>query len=134
MVRGLLEKIISLGSQGAIVPFSRIDNLKNDMIALKNGEYHTDWLNRMVNHITDDANIFVPSDISFEPRSLISVVIPSPKVHLQLNHQGKMIPCVVPPVISNLYLLEANMLKQMEEYLTPLGLSIIKAPTLPQKL
>ena len=79
MIKGLFDEIISHGDRGAVVPFPCIIDIKNDMKTLINGEYHTYWLNRMANHITDDTNKFVPTDISFKPRLLISVVIPCKK-------------------------------------------------------
>jgi hypothetical protein len=58
MIKGLLDEIISHGDQGAVVPFSRIIDIKNDMKTLINGEYHTDWLNRMANHIVQIYDFF----------------------------------------------------------------------------
>ena len=54
MIIRLLNEIASHGDRGAIIPFSRIDELKKDMIALKNEDYHTDWLNRMANSMNKD--------------------------------------------------------------------------------
>jgi len=53
VIQELLSTIASNGDRGVVVPFSRVDDLKKDMMELRNGEYHTDWLNRMANHITD---------------------------------------------------------------------------------
>ena len=134
MIRGLLDEIVSHGDRGAVVPFSRIDDIKSDMVALKNREFHTDWLNRMVKHTTDDANKFIPSDIDFEPCSLISIVMPSPKVLLQFNYCGKSLHCVVPPHYTNWYAKNDQTLKYIGEYLTPFGFSVVKALTFPQKM
>ena len=134
MIQGLLDEIFTHGDRGAVVPFSRIGDIKSDMTALKNGEFHTDWLNRMVNHITDDSNKFIPSDIGFVPRSLISVVMSSPKVLLQFNYCGKLFHCVVPPHYTDWYAKNDQVLKYIGKYLKPLGFSVAKAVTLPQKL
>jgi len=52
------------------VPFSRISDLKKDMMDLKNGEYHTEWLDRMANHITGDTNAFIPSHTNPQLKAL----------------------------------------------------------------
>ena len=134
MIRGLLDEITSHGDRGAITPFSRIEDLKNDLIALKNGDYHTDWLNRMVNHITDDANKFIPANVNFEPRSLISVIMPSHKVIYQFSYLGKFVNYAVPPGQNNFYKNNDRVLQYISEYLSPLGFSAAKAVTIPQKL
>jgi len=134
LIKRLLDEIVAHGDRGAVVPFSRIDDIKNDMTDLKNGDFHTDWLNRMSKHITDDSNKFIPSDISFEPRSLISVVMPSAKALLQFNYSGRLFHCAVPPHYTNWYTKNDQVLKYIGEYLHPLGFSVVKAVTLPQKL
>ena len=134
MIRGLLDDITSHGDQGAVVPFSRVEDLKKDMIALKNGDFHTDWINRMANHITDDANKFVPAGIGFEPRSLISVVMPTQKAIFQFSYHGKTVECRVPPIQTNFYKNNDRVLHYLSDYLLPIGFSAAKAVTLPQKL
>jgi epoxyqueuosine reductase len=134
MINDLLSVIRSHGNRGAVVPFSRIDDLKKDMVDLKNGEYHTDWLDRMTKHITGNENRFIPSDISFVPRSLISVVMPSPKVILQFCYRGNAIPCIVPPHYTNWYENNGQALQYIGDYLASLGYSIVTAETITQKL
>jgi epoxyqueuosine reductase len=134
MIRGLLDEIISHGDRGAVVPFSRIIDLKKDMMILKQGNYHTDWMNRMANHILDDADKFVPANLSFKPRSLISVVMPSHKTKFQFSYRGKLVDCAVPPAQNNFYNNNDRVLRYISDYLSPLGFAIVKAETLPQKL
>ena len=134
MIEALLSTIDSQGDRGAVVPFFRVDDLKQDMLDLKNGEYHTDWLNRMVNHITDEANKFIPAKTGFEPRSLIVVIMPSPKTILLFGYRGKMVPCVVPPNYINFYVNNNRVERYLNEFLAPLGFSAAKAVTLPHKL
>jgi epoxyqueuosine reductase len=134
MIKGLLDEIISHGDRGAVVPFSRVNDLKKDMFDLKNGEFHTDWINRMVNHITADENKFIPPDVGFEPRSLICIVMSDSKVILSFNDRGKSIECVVPPNYVGFDTRNARALKYINDYLAPLGYSAAIAPTLPQKM
>ena len=134
MIAELMSTIDSHGDRGAVIPFFRVDDLKQDMLDLKNEGYHTDWLSRMVNHITDDTNRFIPSEASFEPRSLIVVVIPSPMTILPFGYHGKMVHCVVPPNYSNFYANNDRVEQYLNEFLAPLGFSAIKAVTLPHKL
>ena len=134
MINGLLDEISGHGDRGAVVPFSRIDDIKSDMTALKNGDFHTDWLDRMTKHITDDSNKFIPSDIGFEPRCLVSVVMPSPKAMLQFDYSGKTFQCVVPPHYTDWYAKNDRVLEYIGEYLKPLGFSVAKALTFSQKL
>jgi len=134
MIKKLLNEIASHGDRGAIIPFSRIGELKKDMIALKNGDYHTDWINRMANHITDVSNKFIPANISFEPRSLIIVVMPSPKAIFQFNYRGRLVSYPTPPVQIDFYKNNDRVLHYVSNYLSPLGFSTVIAVTLPQKL
>ena len=126
--------ISSFGSRGALVPLSRIEDIKQDMMALKNGPFHTDWLDKMVRHVTDASNPFLPSGISFDPCSLISVVTPSPKVTLQFVFQGEEFDCAVPPHYTNWDLNNESMLQDLKDYLAPHGYSVAMAKTFPQKM
>ena len=134
MITGLLNEFIIQGDRGAVVPFSRIENLKKDMMDLQNGEFHTEWLNRMANHITDEANKFIPSDFSVKPCSLITVLIPSPKVILKFNYNGKLIPVEVPTHYTNWDKNNDRVLKYIIDYLKPHGYTAAKAVTLSHKL
>jgi len=134
MVKGLLEEIANHGDRGAVAPFSRIEDLKRDMAALKNGGYHTDWLDRMANHIADDANKFIPADINFEPRSLISVAMPNHKALLQFSYRGKLFSFAVPPGQTDFYKNNDRVMQYIRSFLSPLGFSAAIAATLPLKL
>jgi len=50
MTEDLLNDIGFHGDRGVVFPFSCINEIKKDMTTLSNGDFHTDWLNRMVNH------------------------------------------------------------------------------------
>ena len=134
MIKGLLDEIAYNGDRGVIMPFSRTEDLKKDLNALKDGAYHSDWLNRMINHITDDTNKFIPAKINFVPCSLISVVMPSQKVIFQFSYHGKPVDCVVPPIYIDFYKNNDRVLRYLSDYLSPNGFSVVKAATLPHKL
>ena len=134
MINNLLSEIVSQGDRGAVVPFSRIDDIKQDMVELQNGEFHTEWLDRMANHITDDADKFIPYDIPFAPRSLISVIIPNPKATLQFTYHGSSFNCVVPPHYTNWNKNNIRVQQYLSEYLSPFGFSVARALTIPHKL
>ena len=134
MINGLLNEIASHGNQGAVVSFSRIDDIKRDMLELKNGEYHTEWLDRMVAHITADEDKFIPPDIIFKPLSVITVVIPNPKSVIQFCYNGKPVQCIVPPHYTNWEMNNEQVLQHINDYLAQFGFSAVIAITLPQKL
>lgn len=62
LINSLINTISSHGDQGAIVPYSRISSLKEDMLKLKNGDFHTTWTDRMANYITHEDDKFIPVD------------------------------------------------------------------------
>jgi len=134
MTNALLEIIKSHGDRGAIVPYSRIGDLKADMLALKNEEYHMDWLDRMAKHVTGDGDRFIPADCGFVPRSLISIVMPNPKVMVQFQYRGRPVPCAVPAHYTNWERNNRRALQYLRDYLSPQGFSVAMTITLPQKL
>ncbi|MCL2096593.1 MAG: 4Fe-4S binding protein [Oscillospiraceae bacterium] len=134
MIKNLLDLIVSHGDRGTVVPFTRINDLKRNMIDLKNGDYHTDWLNRMANYITNDKNKFMPPDLNFVPCSLISIIRSSPKVILGFNYNDKLIDCVVPPHYTDFHLNCDKIEHYICDYLSPLGFSVKGVHTLPQKM
>jgi len=88
----------------------------------------------MINHVTDDANKFIPQEFSKEHRSVFIVLIPSPKVVLEFNFAGKLIPVEVPAHYSYWDRNNNRVQQYINEYLAPLGYSAAKAVTLPHKL
>lgn len=134
MINRLLDTITAHGHKGAVVPFSRVASIKEDMLTLKNGAFHTSWLDRMANYMTGEADKFIPDDIGFAPQSLISVVMPSPKVMLQFNYHGKLVNCALPPHYINWDSNNKRVLQYITDYISPFGYSAVIAPTFPQKL
>ena len=127
MIKALRNEMVSHGDRGAIVPISRYDDLKREMEALKTGEYHA-WSDLMAEKMV------LPNELGFKPRSLISVITPSPKVMLQFNYRGKPIQCVVPPIYSDEDSKDIKVLKYINEFLKPRGFMAAVANNLPKKL
>jgi epoxyqueuosine reductase len=134
MITDLLDTIIAHGDRGAAVSLSRVADIKKDMLDLKNGEFHPYWLDRMANHMTGDADKYIPADICFNPQSLISVAMPSPKVIIQFNFRGKPINCVLPPHYINGDSNNERVLQYIADYLMPSGYSAVTARTFPHKM
>ena len=132
MIKGLLDAIASHGNRGAVVPFPRIEDLKKDMLEVQASGYHTDWLDRMVNHMTGDTAKFAPAE--FQPRSLISVVMPSSKVILRFQYRGKPVQCVVPPLYTTWDSKNNQTLQAICDYLSPHGYTAAMIKTVTQKL
>jgi epoxyqueuosine reductase len=127
MKEGLLNEIAAHGDRGAIVPVSRYDELKRELEALKEGEYHafSDWIaGRMV----------MNNELGFQPRSLISVITPSPKVIFEFTYHGKPIHCMVPPQYLEEGTKDQEVLQYINAYLEPLGYKAALFDNLPQKL
>lgn len=134
MTEKLLKLIADQGDKGAIVPVSRIADLKDDILELSKGDFHTSFLDRRIDWILDDKADFIPSDTGFKPNSLISIIIPSPKVILQFNHNNKSYDCAVPPTYSNWYSTNDRVLQYLGDYLGAHGFSAKHIFTVPQKM
>lgn len=130
MIKDLLNEIVSHGDRGAVVPISRINDLKQDMYDLQNGEYHTGYVDWMAGN----ADKFIPAGLDFEPRSVISVVRPDPKVILRFTYGGKPVNCIVPPLYTNEDAKGEEVLRYISNYVKPLGYTVAGAGSLPQKL
>jgi hypothetical protein len=134
IIRNLLDEIRSNGDRGAVVPFSHAEDIKNDLIALRDNNYHTSWLDRMVNHLTGDEKKYIPADMAFEPRSLISIVMPSPKVILQFAYCEKTFHIAIPPGYRGFYTMNERPLSYLKKFLAQYGYSAATAETFPQKM
>jgi epoxyqueuosine reductase len=134
MQQGLIDLFRVNGERGAAVPFSRVDDLKRDMLELKAGDYHTHWLDRMIKHMTSEENQFNPDKLSFKARSLISVTMPGPKVLLRFMYHGKPLQCVVPPHYTDWEKNNMRVLDYLRDYLRPFGYSAEIFETVTQKL
>ena len=84
--------------------------------------------------MTGGEDRFIPPDMGFAPRSLISVIIPGPKVILRFNYLGNAVNCVLPPHFANWEANNKRALRYITEYLTPLGFSVAITRTFPHKM
>ncbi len=127
MIKALLDEIAAHGDQGAVVPVSRFEDLKREMEDLRSEANHafSDWM---------AGAMAIPSDLGFEPQSIIVVVTPSPKVMLQFNHLGKPVQCIVPPYYTDENTIGIKVLDYINACLTPFGFASAEAGQLPQKL
>lgn len=127
MNEGLLKEIAAHGDRGAIVPVSRFDELKCEIEALKTVKYHT-FINWMA------SSMAIPDELGFQPRSLISVITPSPKIIIGFTYRGKLIHCVVPPQYLDEGFKDNKVLQYINAYLEPFGHRAALFGKLPQKL
>ena len=114
MKEGLLKEIAAHGDRGAIVPISRFDELKSEIEALKTDK-HNMFINWMAKYMT------IPDGLDFQPRSLISVITPSPKIMFGFTYHGKLIHFMVPPQYLDMDLRDNEVLQYITAYLEPYG-------------
>jgi epoxyqueuosine reductase len=127
MKEGLLKEIAAHGDRGAIVPFSRFDELKCELKALRTDKYHmfSDWL---------AGSMVITDEYGFQPRSLISVIVPSPKIIIGFTYHGKTVRCIVPPQYLDEGYKDNEVLRYINAYLEPFGYRAALFDKLPQKL
>jgi len=127
IIGGLLEKIAVNGGKGAVVPVERFYELKGELDSLKTEKYHafSDWLGN---------NMAIPDDFNFKPRSLICVIVPSPRVMIEVNYHGESIQCIVPPQYLDANHRDNEFLQYINDYLEPFGYKAAFFDKLPQKL
>ena len=133
MLNGLLNLIRSHGGRGVVVPFSRTTDLQRELLELKNGDFHTTIIDMMSNHMNGDGIRFLPPDIGFEPRSVITIVMPVTKTTVFFTRSGELIPATLPPIYNGFDTLNETVTKYVSDHLTPLGFSATAA-WLPQKM
>jgi len=128
----VIEDVLAAhGANGAIVPISRLEDLRQDLDELQGGDFHTRWLDRRA-AIADE---FIPDDLGFQPRSVILAVLPCKKVAVRFNDAGTPLECLVPPTYTDLDAPEAEVLRDLGEFLAPQGYSAaIVEYRLPAKL
>lgn len=127
MKDGLLKEITAHGNRGAIVPFSYFDELKRELEDLRTDKYHgfSDWL---------AGTMVIPDDLGFQPRSIILVITPSPKVTVGFTYHGKVVNCNVPPQYLDEGFKNKEVSQYINDYLKPLGYRAASFDRLPLKL
>ena len=130
MINTLLNEISAHDHRGAIVPISCIDDLKQDMEDIKNGDLHTVAIGWMIGSIDK----FVPAELDIIPRSIISVVVPCPQISLEFIYRGKSIDCLLPPTYTEMCSKEAEILQYINAFLKPYNFKAVPADYLPHKM
>ena len=130
MIQSLLNEIASHGNKGAIVPISRIDDLKQDMEDLKNSDYHTGFIDWRAGSVDK----FMPTGLDFEPRSIISALAPCPQVVIQFVYHGNPVECLLPPTYTTMNTASSEVLLYINNFLKPSGFKAGIADQLPEKL
>ena len=127
MKEGLLKEIAAHGDRGAIVPITRFDELKCEIEALRTDKYHMfiDWVANFMG---------LPDEPGFQPRSLISVIAPSPKIVINFTYHGKIIPCIIPPQYLDECYKDDEVSQYVNAYLNPFGYRAALFDRIPQKL
>jgi len=124
-----VNKIKSHGHRGAVVPIARIDDLKNDAHALKHGDCHTQY----IDWIAKEPDRYIPANLPFNPRSVIVVAVPCPKVMLEFIYHGEKIPVVLPPTYAGISVIETEVASYLNAFLNPRGFSAYEYDEFPQK-
>ena len=127
MKDGLLKEIAAHGDRGAIVPVSRFDELKQELEALRTDK-HNMFINWMAGFMA------ITDEYGFEPRSLITVITPSPKIIIGFTYRGETIRCIVPPQYLDEGFKDNGILEYINAYLEPFGYTAALFDRIPQKL
>jgi len=127
MREGLLKEIAAHGDRGAIVPVSRFEELRCEIEALRSDKHHM-FINWMAGFMA------IPDDLGFQPRSLISVIVPSPKYMFGFTYGGDIHHYIVPPQYLDEVYKDDEVLQYISAYLEPLGYRAVLFDRLPQKL
>ncbi|NLT14063.1 MAG: epoxyqueuosine reductase [Clostridiales bacterium] len=127
MINALLNEIASRGDKGAVVPVSWFEDLKHEMDDLKSEKNHafSDWM---------AGSMTLPEAPGFEPRALICIVTPSPKVTLRFNDRGRQTDCIVPPYYTDECTIGGKVLDYINAFLAPRGFMAAETGLLPEKL
>lgn len=127
MKEGLLKEIAAHGYRGAIVPISRYYELKCELEALRTDKYHrfSDWV---------AGSMVITDEPGFQPRSLITVITPSPKILIGFTYRGQLVHCIVPPQYLEEGFKDNEVLQYINACLEPLGYRAALFDKLPQKL
>ncbi len=131
MTEFVTQEILNHGDKSAVVPVSRLQDIRQDIEDLKGSGF----LNDFQKYIVDDLYDLDEPDADFEIRSILVVASPSPFLaRIAFHWQGKRIPLMLPAS----YLDEVSGPPRIERYLNeslnPRGYHVQYAPRLPKKL
>jgi epoxyqueuosine reductase len=124
MIRALLKEIDAHGDRGALVPVSRMEDLRREMAEIKNETQQpfSDW-----------SWMAVPDSLGFTPRAILTVMTCSPKVLLRFHDDDRQVCCIVPPYYTDEDAVSPKVLSYISAYLTPLGFQAAPADNIPLK-
>jgi epoxyqueuosine reductase len=127
MIKALLKEIAAHGDKGAVVPISHYDDLKREMEMLKSEDNHA-FSDGMASAMA------IPKELGFEPRSLISVITPSPKIIYEFIRHGHPFRFIIPPQYADEGSKDDEVLQYINAFLEPLGHKAALIYNIPQKL
>jgi epoxyqueuosine reductase len=131
MVESLKREIAQHADQAAFVPIHRLQNLRQDIEALKG---RAD-LNNFQRYIINDLYSLDVPETDFEIRSILLVAAPSPStINLLFTRAGKRIPVLLPASYADKAKSPARIEDYLKAFLNPRGYHIRYAPQLPHKL
>lgn len=130
MADKLLELLTERGHRTALVPVARLHDLVRDMEELEAGAYHTGFIDWAAKR----REKFFPRDLPFEVRSVLLVATHSPVRQVGFVHDGRAFRGALPPTYVETELLEVELPKLLDAFLTPRGFHAAPAPHLPCKL
>ena len=130
MIQEILSKLSLHGLKSAFAPISRVEDLKRDLEELKNGDFHTGF----IDWITSNADKLLPNDLGFEPRSLIVAAAFSTKASLRFTYNGKSIDCLLPPTYAEFGMAESKESDFVVELLKQYGFNAKENRYIPQKM
>ena len=130
MMQDILDGLRDRGLIGAFAPISRMEDLMRDVEELKNGDFHTDHIDWIVNN----ADKSIPDDPGFEPRSLLTAVAFSPKMSLRFTLDGNLVDCILPPTYAEFGTAESKESDYVVELLKRHGYGAKENRYIPQKM
>jgi epoxyqueuosine reductase len=131
MTEFVTQEILNRGDKSAIVPASRLRDIRQDIENLKNSGV----LNDFQKYIVDELYAVDVPDTDFEIRSILIIASPGPLLARMAFHwQGKRIPLMLPASYLNEVSGPPRIEQYLSEFLNPRGYHVQYAPRLPRKL
>ena len=131
MFQFVKQEILDHGDKSSTVPLSRLNDIAEDIEALKS----SGMLNGFQKYIVNDLYAMDLPEVNFELRSIIIVASPSPAlVKITFNWKGNRIPLMLPAAYVDKATAPAGIELYLNEYLNPKGYHVKYAPQLPRKL
>jgi epoxyqueuosine reductase len=130
MIKQLKEEILRHGDKGQIVPIERLQEIKQDIEAIKT----TGVFNGFQNFIVDKLYVLDVPKTDFEVRSIIIVATPRPLLaKIVVNYQGRRIPLKMPASYIGVKPVPLQVGKYLNDFLEPQGYQVKHEPMLPLK-